>query len=451
VTGAQRDGIYLLSLGAAVFFLFAFIKASVSPGPMMDFRLNYNGARCLLKECDPYNPSNELRLYRSEGATYPADGDASVIFVTNLVYPPSEFAITLPFALMPLGVAQALWVGAIAVCFLLASALMWVLGSRYAPVLSGALLGLMLALGFPQLFYGNPGCLVVGLVAVAAGCFLLERWEGAGVVCMAAALALKPHDSGLVWLFFLLAGGSLRRRAWQSLALATAVSLPVVLWTWHLSPHWPQELVANLHAFTIHGGFNDPAPASAIEHGTCAITSLQAVWSNVRDEPRFYNLASMALTAPLLLIGGVVTLRAKPDRTTTWLGLAAVASFTLLPVYHRIYDAKLLMLTIPACALLWAEGGRLRWVALALTTLGQLVTGELVWSMVLLGVKSLHLSATVLHGPMVGALFSIPVPLTLLALGCFYLWVYVRRCLASTRNGALKDNNEIVGLAAKTA
>ena len=178
MTGAQRDGIYLLSLGAAVFLLFAFIKASVSSGPMMDFRLNYNGARCLLEECDPYNPSNELRLYRSEGAIYPADSDASIIFVTNLVYPPSEFAITLPFALMPLGVAQALWVGAIAAFFLLASALMWALSSRYAPTLGGALLGLMLALGFPQLFYGNPGCLVVGLVGITAGCFLLERLGG---------------------------------------------------------------------------------------------------------------------------------------------------------------------------------------------------------------------------------------------------------------------------------
>ncbi len=422
----------------------------------MDFRLNYNGARCLLEECDPYNPSTELRLYRSEGTSYPADNDASLIFVTNLVYPPSEFAITLPFALMPPGVAQALWVGAIAVCFLLASALMWALSSRYAPALGGALLGLMLALGFPQLFYGNPGCLVVGLVGITAGCFLLERWEGIGVVCLAAALALKPHDSGLVWLFFLLAGGSLRRRAWQSLALASAVSLPVVLWTWHLSPHWPQEMIANLRAFTVHGGFNDPAPASAIEHGTCAITSLQAMWSNVRDEPRFYNLASMALTAPLLLIGGVVTLRAKPERTKqgqarVWLGLAAVAALTLLPVYHRVYDAKMLMLTIPACALLWAEGGKLRWIALALTTLGQLMTGELVWSMVLLGVRSLHLPAAVLHGQAVGALFSIPVPLTLLVLGCFYLWVYVRRCVALTRDGVLKDNDAIVGLAAPTA
>ena len=171
----------------------------------------------------------------------------------------------------------------------------------------------------------------------------------------------------------------------------------------------------------------------------------------MRDDPRFYNLASIALTAPLLLIGGVVTLRAKPERTTAWLGLAAVAAFTLLPVYHRIYDAKLLMLTIPACALLWAEGGRLRWVALALTTLGQLMTGELVWSMVLLGVNSLHLSAAVLHEQTVGALFSIPVPLTLLVLGCFYLWVYVRRCRTAARDGALKDNGAIVGLAAPTA
>lgn len=442
---------YLLSLGALVFLLFALAKASVSPGPMLDFRLAYNSSRCLLEGCDPYSQNDVRRLFRAGGASYPPDDDRQIMVATRNVYPPSEFAVTLPFALLPLGLAQVLWIGAIAACFLLASVQMWVLASRYAPTLGGALLGMALMLSFPLLFYNSPGCLDVGLVGVAAGCFLLERWEGAGVFCMVLALALKPHDSGLVWLFFLLAGGRLRRRAWQSLALTVALSLPVLLWTWHVSPHWFLEMRENLRAFTIHGGIDDPGPAAAVEHGTCAITSLQAMLSNFWDEPRFYDLASVALVTPLLLLWGVATLRAKPERTTAWLGLAAVASLTLLPVYHRMYDAKLLILIVPGCALLWAEGGRRRWMALVLGALALAVTGELFWSVVLLGVQHRHLSAQALHGRAVAALFSVPVPLTLLLLSCFYLWVYLQRCRPAAKDCASNGSDDGVRLAESTA
>jgi hypothetical protein len=427
VTGAQRDGLYLLLLGALMFLLFALVKASVSPGPMLDFRFARIGARCLWLGCDPYNHEDVLRAFRDEGEDTAADSDPSIFSVSRNVYPPSEYAVLLPFALLPAGVAQALWVSTIAICFLLASALMWTLSVRHAPVLGGALLALTLAMAFPLLFYGNPGCLAVGLVGVAAGCFLLERWESVGVSFLAIALALKPHDTALVWLFFLLLGGRFRRRAWQSLGLAAAVSLPVILWTWRISPHWTQEILQNLRAFTHSGGINDPSASAAVAHGTCAITSLQELWSNLSDDPRFYNSASAAVATPLLVFWGIVTLRAKPERATVWLGLAAAASLTLLPVYHRIYDAKLLILTIPACALLWAEGGGLRWVALALNTLALLVTGEPVWGFVLLAAGHLHLSTPPIHGPALAALFSIPVPLTLLLLSGFYLWVYQQR------------------------
>lgn len=431
MTGAQRDGMYLLLLGAAAFVLFAFVHASVSREPMMDFRLAYDSSRCLLQGCDPYNQSDVLRLIQNGGLTYPSDSNPNMIIgAIRDVYPPSEFPFTVLFALLPFSMAQAFWVGAIAASFLLASVLLWALAARYSPILGGALLGLALAMGFPLVFYGNPGCLTVGLVGVAAGCFLLERWEVAGVVCLAAALGLKPQDAGLVWLFFLLAGGKLRLRALQSLIVTAAICLPFLLWTWHLSPHWPHELQDNLRAFTVHGGQDDPGPTATVNQGTCVITSLQALWSNLRDEPRFYNLASLSVVTPLLLLWGIVTLRTKRAGTTAWLGLAVIAPLSMLPVYHRSYDAKLLILVVPACVLLWHEAGRSRWVALALTTLTLLLTSDLFWAFVHVYVGHLHLQAQVFHGPMIAAFYSIPVPLTLLVLSCFFLWVYARRCFS---------------------
>ena len=48
----------------------------------------------------------------------------------------------------------------------------------------------------------------------------------------------------------------------------------------------------------------------------------------------------------------------------------------MLPVYHRPYDAKLLLLAVPACAALWAQGGVRRWLGLVTTSAAILVTSD---------------------------------------------------------------------------
>jgi hypothetical protein len=98
----------------------------------------------------------------------------------------------------------------------------------------------------------------------------------------------------------------------------------------------------------------------------------------------------------------------------------------MLPVYHRQVDARLLLLTVPACAMLWAEGGRIGRLALAVTTAGLVLTGDIPWA-IFFGVASkLHLPATALTGTILMAVQMFPVPLILLAVGVFYLWIYAR-------------------------
>jgi hypothetical protein len=89
---------------------------------------------------------------------------------------------------------------------------------------------------------------VVSLSAVAVWCFLRERFVLAGILCLAVALAVKPQDSGLVWLYFLRAGGVYRKRALQTLLATAVLSLPGVLWVWHASPHWFAEWQSNVAA-----------------------------------------------------------------------------------------------------------------------------------------------------------------------------------------------------------
>ncbi len=111
--------------------------------------------------------------------------------------------------------------------------------------------------------------------------------------------------------------------------------------------------------------------------------------------------------------------------------MAAIAALSMLPVYHRPYDAKLLLLTLPACAMVLAEGGPLGRIGLVLNSLAILITSDLPLGMLAILTKDLHLSDGSLPFKVMMVFFTRPIPIVLLALGSFYLWLYKRRCLDS--------------------
>jgi hypothetical protein len=329
-------------------------------------------------------------------------------------------------ALLPWGPARILWLAITAGSFIFASFLIWNLSESYAPALSGALLCFFLANSELVLICGNVAGIVISLSVVAVWCFLRERFVGAGIFCLALALAVKPHDSGLVWLFFLLAGGLYRKRALQTLLATGAISLPALLWVGQASPHWIQELHFNLQAFSAHGGINDPGLASTGGHGLDMLISLQSLFSFFWDDPRIYNPATYLVCAPLLLVWAIVTVRARPSPKKCWLGLAAIAALSMLPVYHRQIDAMLLILTVPACVLLWAEGGWAGRLAMLVNGVGFIAIGNLPWAILLGLIDHRHLPTTAFSGQISAALQLCTIPLILLAMTVFYFVLYIR-------------------------
>jgi len=81
--------------------------------------------------------------------------------------------------------------------------------------------------------------------------------------------------------------------------------------------------------------------------GPKGVLDLQTVISVFRNDPRIYNPASYLICGLLLLAWIFVTVRSRPSRARVWLALAAISALSMLPVYHRQYDAKLLLLTVP--------------------------------------------------------------------------------------------------------
>ncbi len=117
-----------------------------------------------------------------------------------------------------------------------------------------------------------------------------------------------------------------------------------------------QEMRSNLALLSAHGSVNDPGPDSLTFHSADYVISLQGALSLFRDEPHFYNLASYLICGSLLVAGAVRVLMSRFTKENAWIALAAIAALSMLPVYHRGYDAKLLLLTVPACSILWATG-----------------------------------------------------------------------------------------------
>jgi len=423
---ARRDGLYLLLLGAAIFVLFGLALERSSSFAMMDFKVVYFSARCLAEHCDPYSVSDLTRSFRANGGLQPGDSAKVESNVATYVYPPNAFAVTALFGMLPYPVAAALWLLLTLGGLILASYLMWTVAADSAPVLAGALVFLVLANSELLVIVGNAAGIVVTLCVVAAWCFVRQRFAIAGILCLALALVLKPQDAGFVWLYFLLAGGY-RKRALQTLGVAAILSIPAVLWVAQVAPHWSDELRANLAAVSARAGNNDPGPSSSGAHGLGMVADLQAGLSLIRDDPRFYNPISYLVCGALLLAGAVKTLRTRPAPADAWLALAVIAPLTMLPVYHRQYDAKLLLLAIPACAMLWAArrpGSRL---ATVLTAAALLASGDIPSALLITLINNAHLPATGFIAQLLTAVQVLPTPLTLLAMSVAFLWMYARQ------------------------
>jgi hypothetical protein len=418
----QLDGLYMLILGSGVFLLLGLALEFDSPHGMVDFKALYYGARCVIEHHDPYSSSQFLSVYQNDGGTFPADSASagpvreSILYCINL---PTALMLMLPFAALPFSVASICWIVLLAGSLIGAAWLLWSATADWAPKLSGGLIFLILAGSEVLLIIGNAGGVVVSLTMIAAWCFVRERAALLGVLLLAAALVMKPQVAGLLWLYFLLAGGAYRKRAVQTLVVSVLIAAVSLLWIHPVSPHWMSELSANLATTSAHGALNDPGPSSMGGHGLAMVISLQAVFSILHDDPHFYNPASMAICALLLIFWLLRTLRHRSTPRDAWFALASVACITMLPVYHRSYDARLLLLTVPACALLWTQGGRLAKIALILNLIAILMTSDLFWAPALAVLGHLRLPQF-----LSAAVQTFPAPLSLLALGCFYLWVY---------------------------
>lgn len=432
----DRSSFVLLAVAAGISICWGIALERGARLGVMGFPGIYFGTRCLMQGGDPYDLTQLRNTYSAAGFAESSSAALrqSVSLYVNL---PTTFLFVAPFAWLPLKTAQMLWLILLVSSFLLAAFLIWRIAARHSP--SVALLLMFIILANCEIIFsgGNTAGLVVSLCVIAVWCLLQERFIVAGVVCLAISLAIKPHDAGLVWLYFLLAGPIQRVRALKALALSVALALLAALWVTHVAPHWLPELRSNLETISGHGGINEPGPNSTGVNSPDMIIDLQTVVSIFVDESSVYNPVTYGVCGLLLLGWLIAVMRFLRSRQNAWFALVSAAALSMLVTYHRSYDAKLLLLAVPACAILWAEGGARAWIALLLSAAGLLSTSDIPLAVLMRLTRNMYAPDASFAGKVFVSAVTRPAPLCLLAIAIFFLWVYVHRSQQSAQNANL--------------
>jgi hypothetical protein len=417
----------LLAVAASVSILWGIALERGRSLGVMGFPGIYLGTRCLLQGSDPYDVG-QLQ-HASLAAGYPTLSNSSALRQSATLYVnlPTTFLFVAPFALLPLATAQMVWTALLIGSFLLATYLMWSLAEEYSP--SVALWLTFIVLANCEIIFsgGNTAGFVVSLCVVAVWCFQREQFVTAGIVALAIGLAIKPHDAGMIWFFFLLGGPIQRKRAIMSGVVASVLALSAALWVSHTAPHWLPELRSNLATISGRGGINEPGPFSVGASSPDMIIDLQTVISIFADSPRVYNPATYAICGTVFLAWLIALRRRPPSAQTAWFALVSASALSMLVTYHRSYDAKLLLLAIPCCAMLWAERGAVAWAALVFSTAGVVFTADIPLAVLMRLTRNLYSPTADVANKLSIAFLTRPAPLVLLAISVFYLAVYVHR------------------------
>ncbi len=418
----NRIGILVLCIGVPSIWGSAILGKG---GSARDFANMYYGTRSFVAHKDLYDTAVDLSELKVDGANldvmFLPGQKMNWKYALDQIYLPPAYLPMIPFAMLARPTAQVVWLSTIAGLLVVAAYVMWEFASG-APIMAGCMAGFMVLNCLILFVVGNPAGVVAPFCVIAAWCFVKQRFGILGIFLLAIALVMKPHDAGFVWLYFLLAGGTARKRALQTLAVTAVLCVIALAWIVPVSPHWMQELHSNLAQLAGYGGPSNPSVSG---RGMGAIISLQATVSLFRNDPRIYNPTAFLVVGGLVLIWIIAVLRKPSSHEGALLALAAISILTLLPVYHRTYDATLVMLTIPACAAVWARKGAWGWSALGVTWAAIFVIGDIPTVFLVTAARDLPLSASGLSGKLALLLLQ-PVPLVLLAAGCFYLWVYIR-------------------------
>lgn len=331
-------------------------------GDSGDFTSNITAARAWWDGGNPYANADQLVAWQilSPGGGGPAPDP----WHTPAVYPPTLLPLLAPLALLPWEAARLILLGvSLGMTLLLIASLQRLATLSWREPRGLLLTAATLALApLHAAFYkGNLVVWVVAFIAAAAVAAREGNPRRAGVL-LGLAIAIKPPLGLPLALVFLL----LRGRCPWSMSVPALVVVPGLLFGLFLAQPamwrtpWFATWRENLRLSASPGNVND---FSAANPERFQLVNLQRLLSTLLQDRLVVEMLAAFFTMGLFLMlflgarrVGRSSLAASPDPLLC-LSIAAVAS--LLPVYHRFYDAVLVCFPLAWAIAVWPRQGAL--------------------------------------------------------------------------------------------
>ncbi|MGD1024923.1 MAG: glycosyltransferase family 87 protein [Candidatus Sulfotelmatobacter sp.] len=343
----------LLLMAGIEFVIRGPVRALETATGFNDFLSPYVQADAFVHGLDPYSPQVLLRLWPATASHFlflpkeVANGSLVANRGIPTAYPITALVLIAPFSLLPWNLAYALWFGMNLILFVI---MLWALvelagssGDLYWPAT------ILLVAGTLALAPFHTGIVTANVTLVGVELSVIAIWaagrryEIAAGLLLAVAAGLKPQI-GLCFIFYYL----LRRR-WRICGIAAALlacgaAFGLLRLELGHTP-WLANYLSDNHVLLETGVLGNFTPINPTRFG---LINLQVALYPILGSVRVTNAVAMAVGA--ILVGvWIVSVARRESRDDELLDLSAIAVISLLPVYHRFYDATLLVL--PLC---WA-------------------------------------------------------------------------------------------------
>ncbi len=309
-----------------------------------DFAAYYVASRAWLMGENPYDRAMALELWVAAGGDpkiMPQEvGEVGLDWLPVLQLPPT-FPALWPLALLSARLAVSAWY---ILCFglLLAqtAALASMMGSSLMRPRGLLLLAatLLLAPVHENFGWAQPSAPAISLIVLGVWA-AARRSDITGGVLLALATALKPQLGGFFFLYYLFVTRARFAIAFVAvMMLLGGVALSIM--ALHGTP-WLSGWLENLRLAESPGGFNSTSSENA---DRSYLLNLQVILNGLLHSRWIVNAAAAVITVALAIV--FVWKRERMRRRDELLCASAVAILALLPVYHRFYDAAILVLPL---------------------------------------------------------------------------------------------------------
>ncbi len=307
---------------------------------MYDFAMHYSSAQSWLNGHNPYDNKLLWTAWLERGGR--AEGMMPDIWLS--VLPPSSFVVFAPLALLPARVAVVAWI-----CLSLAMVALMLWAVIALTGLRGAWAGLFVAGALASapiqtlVTVGQASLPSIALILLAIERAMRGKPIVAGLL-LGLSACLKPQLALPFAAYFAFA------RNWRVLTMVlgtTALLTLVAIIPMQMHGHdWLGQWLTNIASSSAPGRNNDPTISGPWREQMIHLPLW--LFSFVAD-PRVVMTTSWTICIALFLAYVRFACQCRGDQKLETLSLATLAALILLPVYHKSYDAAILL---PAFA--WA-------------------------------------------------------------------------------------------------